>query len=106
MIINSPDWGPKMPPAAGPEEGGFQPISSCIPLFLSFVLSSVWSFPKTKIRLLPIWISGALLGMPARVEGSAMTLIPNSSTTDVADEREFHHSVNLYLIVELEFLNW
>ena len=27
--------------------------------------------------------------MPARVEGSAMTLIPNSSTTDVADEREF-----------------
>ena len=28
--------------------------------------------------------------MPARVEGSAMTLIPNSSTTDVADEREFH----------------
>jgi len=46
----SPDWGPKMPPAAGPEEG-------------------------------------ALLGMPARVEGSAMTLIPNSSTTDVADEQ-------------------
>jgi len=27
------------------------------------------------------------LGMPARVEGSAMTLIPNSSTTDVADEQ-------------------
>jgi solute carrier family 6 amino acid transporter-like protein 5/7/9/14 len=46
----SPDWGPKMPPTAGPEEG-------------------------------------ALLGMPARVEGSAMTLIPNSSTTDVADEQ-------------------
>jgi len=46
----SPDWGPKMPPAAGPEEG-------------------------------------ALLGMPARVEGSAMTLIPNASTTDVADEQ-------------------
>jgi len=46
----SPDWGPKMPPAVGPEEG-------------------------------------ALLGMPARVEGSAMTLIPNSSTTDVADEQ-------------------
>ena len=27
--------------------------------------------------------------MPARVEGSAMTLIPNASTTDVADERKF-----------------
>jgi len=27
------------------------------------------------------------MGMPARVEGSAMTLIPNSSTTDVADQQ-------------------
>ena len=28
-IFNSPDWGPKMPPAVGPEEGVFQPRPSC-----------------------------------------------------------------------------
>ena len=78
MIVYSPDWGPKMPPTAGPEEGVYS--STSFSPFLFWV--------ENKIHYLKI--VGALLGMPARVEGSAMTLIPNSSTTDVADEREFH----------------
>ena len=48
MTFNSPDWGPKMPPAAGPEEGVFQPIPSCIASQFCPVLCEV--FPKTKIR--------------------------------------------------------
>ena len=89
MIVYSPDWGPKMPPAAGPEEGLFPTFSSCVCSVFYFFSTLAGAFPKPYLPQ----IAGALLGMPARVEGSAMTLIPNSSTTDVADERKLFSSV-------------
>ena len=98
MIVYSPDWGPKMPPAAGPEEGLFQTFPSCVCSVFYFSSTLAGAFPKP--RNLP-QIVGALLGMPARVEGSAMTLIPNSSTTDVADERKFFFSPTLLKSIKL-----
>jgi len=50
LLTSSPDWGPKVKPPAGVEEGG------------------------------------ALLGMPANVEGSAMTLLHNNSSTCVIEQ--------------------
>ena len=49
MIVNSPDWGPKMPPTAGPEEGVYS-TSTSILFYLSVYSFSVLGgvFPKQR----------------------------------------------------------
>ena len=50
MIVNSPDWGPKMPPTAGPEEGVYSTSTSIlfcsIYQFILFYIGGV--FPKQR----------------------------------------------------------